>query len=135
MKLVLISEKVGLSFMVILKIQLPFYFQKQFCGLAIKFKLHMEECPPGYVLVPDPKFNLNLSCCVCSIGTNKSYRGIHSCNYENFTSSLRHGYWIGYVGGETESHLFYGYCPNRYCFHKYCFHYLTNRASRRHWTG
>ena len=38
-----------------------------------------------------------------------------------------------YVGGETESHLFYGYCPNRYCFHKeeiYHFHHLTNRASR-----
>ena len=102
-------------------------------GIAIKFKLHMEECPPGYVLILDPQFNLNLNRCVCSVNTNKSYGGIYNCNGEIFTASLQHGYWIGYIGGETEKHLFYAYCPNRYCFLKEerkRFHRLTDHASK-----
>ena len=87
-----------------------------FRGLAIRFNVHMEHCPPGYILVNDPQFDLNLSRCVCSVGTNQSYGGIYYCNESNFTATVQHGYWIGYVDSETEEHLFFGYCPNRYCF-------------------
>ena len=87
-------------------------------GFSIGFRLHMEECPPGYVLFNDAQFKLNLLICKCSAGTKQYYRGIEQCNDENFTASIQHGYWIGYVDGETENHLYYGYCPSRYCFQR-----------------
>ena len=68
-------------------------------GLAVQFNICMEECPPGYIIFVDPQFDLNLKRCKCSVGTKWSYGGIHSCSDENFTASLRHGYWIGYVHG------------------------------------
>ena len=102
-------------------------------GLAISFHLQMEHCPPGYVLILDHKFGLNLNRCRCSIGTNQSYQGVHSCNDENFTATIQHGFWIGYVDNETEDHLFSGYCPDRYCFRKQetnRIHFLPNHTSR-----
>ena len=101
-------------------------------GLAIHFQLRMEHCPPGYVLIIDRQFGLNLSRCRCSVGTNQPYQGVHSCNYENFTATIRHGYWIGYADNETEDHLFSGYCPDRYCFQnqeRSRIHFLPNHTS------
>ena len=45
----------------------------------------MEHCPPGYVLIIDGQFGLNLSRCRCSAGTNQSYQGVNNCNDEEFT--------------------------------------------------
>ena len=101
-------------------------------GLAIRFRLQMEHCPPGYVLIIDHKFDLNLSRCGCSVGTNKKYQGVYRCNDETFTAMILHGFWIGYVGNTTEENLYSGYCPDRYCFRKqetYRLHLLPNHAS------
>ena len=101
-------------------------------GIAIRFRIRMEHCPPGYVMVTDRQFKLNLDRCRCSAGTNQSYLGVFRCNDENFTATIRHGYWIGYVGNAAEEDLLCGYCPDRYCFRKqerYRIHFLPNRAS------
>ena len=47
-------------------------------GTAIRFQLKMEQCPPGYVLIIDHLFGLNLNHCKCSIGTNQQYQGVRS---------------------------------------------------------
>lgn len=107
--------------------------QTGFRGHTISFSLHMEHCPPGYVLFNDDQFNLNLSRCKCSVGTNQSYRGIHQCDDNDFIASIQHGYWIGYVENETEEGLLCGYCPDRYCFKKdeqTRLHRLIGHASR-----
>ena len=101
-------------------------------GLAFRFLIQMEHCPPGYVLIIDHKFDLNLSRCRCSVSTDQQYHGVHRCNDESFTAMIQHGFWIGYVGNETEDNLLCGYCPDRYCFHKrerYRTHFLPNHAS------
>ena len=95
-------------------------------GLRSCFELHMEQCPPGYVLFEDPQFALNLSRCRCSVGTNQYYGGIHQCDDENFTASIQHGYWIGYLDNATEDQLYYGYCLSRYCFQ-------DDERTRHHW--
>jgi predicted outer membrane repeat protein len=100
-------------------------------GMAIRFKIQMEHCPPGYVMVVDHQFKLNLDRCKCSVGTDQSYQGVHTCNDENFTATLQHGFWIGYVGNATEESLLCGYCPDRYCFRKQernRIHFLPSRA-------
>jgi hypothetical protein len=102
-------------------------------GIAIRFQIEMEHCPPGYVVIFDRQFNLNLSRCKCSVGTDQSYQGIFKCNDENFAATVQHGFWIGYVGNATEDNLLCGYCPDRYCFRKharYRTHFLPNHASR-----
>ena len=101
-------------------------------GITIRLRLHMEHCPPGYVLIVDRQFNLNLSRCRCSVGTDQQYQGVYRCNDENFTATLQHGFWLGYVANPTEEHLYYGYCPDRYCFRKQEInrvHHLPGRAS------
>ena len=101
-------------------------------GIAIRFRLQMEHCPPGYVIIVDHQFNLNLSRCKCSAGSDQPYQGVLSCNDENFTATVQHGFWIGYVGSATEESLLCGYCPDRYCFHKQernRIHFLPNHAS------
>ena len=101
-------------------------------GIAIRFGIQMEHCPPGYVIIIDGQFGLNLSRCRCSVGTNQSYQGVHSCNDENFTATIQHGFWIGYVGHATEENLLCGYCPDRFCFRKIernRVHFLPDHAS------
>ena len=102
-------------------------------GIAISFSIYMETCPPGYILFDDSQFDLNLSRCKCSAGTNQSYGGIHHCDDDKFKASIQHGWWIGYVGNETENDLLFGYCPDRFCFREEEYnrtHWLTVHASR-----
>ena len=91
----------------------------------ISLKLEVQQCPPGFV-------NLNAKC-ICSVGTKSFYSPVYACDNDEFVAKARHGYWIGYVGGETEDHLMYSYCPNRQCFHSLApqhSHSLTHSASK-----
>ena len=45
------------------------------------------------------------------------YSPVYSCDHNEFVAIVRHGYWIGYVDGETEDNLLYSYCPSRRCFY------------------
>ena len=72
--------------------------------LRINFKL--ADCPPGFVLK-----NFRKSC-VCS-AADSLYRGIHSCR--NHSALVKPGYWVGYIGGNTEETLFTGNCIASFC--------------------
>jgi predicted outer membrane repeat protein len=78
----------------------------------LKFKVSLQNCPPGYVI--DQKSNdIPYNTCYCSYGI---YVGM-SCNYSNFQAKLLRGYWVGYDRGDriSENSLITGYCPEGYC--------------------
>ena len=92
---------------------------------AITLRLSVERCPPGYISSDNQ--------CICSAGTEQFYSPVYSCDNKEFVAIVRHGYWIGYVDGETEDDLLYSYCPGRCCFcdsKQNTFHKLTRYASR-----
>ena len=93
--------------------------------IGITFGLQMEECPPGYVLIPIVFEEGEANTCLCSAATpDKQYPGIHRCNDTEFVAFLKKGYWLGYDQSDeygNETHLLCGYCPSGYC--------STNNAS------
>lgn len=93
---------------------------------AITFKIEVQECPPGFI-------NREKRC-ICSVGTGSFYSPVYACDNDKFVATARHGYWIGYVGGETEDDLMYSYCRGRRCFHNnstlQSSHQLTTNASK-----
>ena len=60
---------------------------------AITLKLEVHDCPPGYIIKDDQ--------CVCSAGSKQFYSPVYSCSRNDFVAIVHHGYWIGYVDGET----------------------------------
>ena len=93
---------------------------------AITLKFEVQECPPGYINVHNK--------CTCSVGSKQYYSPIYACNHSEFVAIAWHGYWIGYVDGETENNLLYSYCPSRRCFYRqqqYHSHRLTRYASQK----
>ena len=92
---------------------------------AFTFEVEVQDCPPGFV-------NINNQC-ICSAGTEHFYSPVFSCDLNKFVARARHGYWIGYIGGNSEDDLMYSYCPSRSCFlhvqHNRS-HLLIERASR-----
>ena len=94
-------------------------------GNAITFKFEVQDCPPGFV-------NINNQC-ICSAGTEYFYSPVFYCDLDKFVATARHGYWIGYIDGNSEDDLMYSYCPSRTCFlyvQHYRSHSLTKTASR-----
>ena len=92
---------------------------------AITLKLTVQECPPGYIIKDNR--------CICSAGSKQFYSPVYSCSRNDFVAIVRHGYWIGYVDGETEDDLLYSYCPGQRCFYssqQSSSHKLTKYASR-----
>ena len=75
---------------------------------AITFKFEIQDCPPGFVNKKNQ--------CICSAGTEHFYSPVFSCDLNKFVARARHGYWIGYIGGNSEDNLMYSYCPSRNCF-------------------
>ena len=92
---------------------------------AITFKFEVQDCPPGFI----NKDNR----CLCSVGREHFYSPVFSCDLNEFVAIVRHGYWIGYVDGNSENDLMYSYCPSRRCFlqvqHNHS-HPLTKQASQ-----
>ena len=92
---------------------------------AIRLKVRVSGCPPGYI-------NKNNQC-ICSVLTKQFYSPVYSCDNKEFVAIVRHGYWIGYINGETEDDLLYSYCPGKRCFYNArhnSSHKLTRYASR-----
>ena len=89
-----------------------------FREISLSFGVHMQQCPPGYILSNDSHFGFSLPTCVCSINSNYSYYGLYRCNNTHFQAYLRYGYWMGYDSNETEYGLLTGYCPSGFCFHE-----------------
>ena len=87
-----------------------------FREISLSFGVHMQQCPPGYILSNDSHFGFSLPTCVCSINSNYSYYGLYRCNNTHFQAYLRYGYWMGYDSNETEYGLLTGYCPSGFCF-------------------
>ena len=91
-------------------------FKTGFREVAISFKVELLECPPGYVLYSDTRFDLGLEKCICTRETKYSYPGLIKCNNTLFQAYLNRGYWIGYYYNATESGLLSAHCPRRFCF-------------------
>ena len=92
---------------------------------AVTFKFEIQDCPPGFI-------NINGQC-ICSAGTKYFYSPVFSCDLNKFVARARHGYWIGYIDGNSEDDLMYSYCPSRTCFlyvQRHRSHLLTATASR-----
>ena len=76
----------------------------------ISFDVHMQNCPPGFIVSRD-----NISHMACTCG-RESYVGILRCGHDAFQAYIHRGFWIGYVDNR-EKVLLSGYCPSRFCFH------------------
>ena len=90
---------------------------------SIDLKVSIQGCPPGYINEDNH--------CVCSAGTKQFYSPVHTCDNKEFVAIVRHGYWIGYVDGETEDDLLYSFCPGGRCLlEQNSSHKLTKYASK-----
>ena len=90
---------------------------------SIDLKVSIQGCPPGYINEDNH--------CVCSAGTKQFYSPVYTCDNKEFVAIVRHGYWIGYVDGETEDDLLYSFCPGRRCLSEQNrSHKLTKYASK-----
>ena len=87
-----------------------------FREISLSFGVHMQQCPPGYILSNDSRFGFSLPTCICSINSNYSYYGLYRCKDTHFRAYLRYGYWMGYDSNETEYGLLTAYCPFGFCF-------------------
>ena len=67
---------------------------------SIAMNVTLLPCPPGFVLIGNE--------CTCSI---KTYPAIVSCDLRNFRSSIKVGYWAGYI----EDKFMTGICPLSFC--------------------
>ena len=78
--------------------------------IAHTFIATMQSCPPGFI--EDESHS-----CICSVSTDSSYAGIHSCNLTLMRAYQQQGFWIGYKANETagEDTLASGYCPQEFC--------------------
>lgn len=87
--------------------------------IALEFIL--DECPPFF------RYNDSLKRCICANNIKADYQNIIICNsHLEFTTSLLHGYWAGYLDKQGKTECFrYGLCPNTYCFHE-------NETERHH---
>ena len=94
-----------------------------FREISLSFGVHMQQCPPGYILSSESP---TLPTCVCSINSNYSYYGLYRCADTHFQAYLHYGYWMGYDSSETEYGLLTAYCPSGFCFRKQVYqpHYL-----------
>ena len=80
------------------------YYRNLTVGLGIT----LSACPPGFI-------NKN-NTCVCSADyDSERYYGIARCDNKEFVASLTSGFWVGYVGSESEDTLYTGLCPRGYC--------------------
>ena len=89
-----------------------------FREISLSFGVHMQQCPPGYILSNDSRFGFSLPTCICSINSNYSYYGLYRCKDIHFQAYLHYGYWMGYDSNETEYGLLTAYCPTGFCFHE-----------------
>ena len=67
---------------------------------SIAMNITLLPCPPGFVLTGNE--------CTCSIET---YSAIVDCDLRNFRSSIKVGYWAGYIEGRFVT----GICPLSFC--------------------
>ena len=105
-----------------------------FGGVSLSLEVHIQQCPPGYILSNERCFDFDLPKCICAINSNFSYCGLHRCNDTLFQAYIYHGYWVGYDSNETEYGLLTAYCPAGFCFleQEYTKHYLLPpNASRK----
>ena len=89
--------------------------------VRVALEVTLDECPPFF------RYNKTLKRCICANNIKADYQNIIICNpHLEFTTSLLHGYWAGYLDkqGKTK-HFRYGLCPNTYCFHE-------NETERHH---
>jgi len=93
----------------------------------------MQQCPPGYILSNKFYFVFKLPKCVCSVNSEISYFGLHSCKDTSFQAYIHYGYWIGYDSNETEYGLLTAYCPFSFCFWEqvHAAHYLLPSTASR----
>ena len=87
-----------------------------FREVSLSLGVRIQQCPPGYILSNDSRFDFDLPECICSINSNFSYFGLHRCNDTLYQAYIHYGYWIGYDSNETEYGLLTAYCPYGFCF-------------------
>ena len=91
-------------------------------NLTVRINIMISSCPPGFI-------NKN-NTCVCSADYDSDhYYGIVRCDNKKFVASLSSGFWVGYIGNESEDTLFSGLCPQGYCNDDQTFHILPSVPS------
>ena len=92
--------------------------QLGFRRTTISFEVHMQECPPGFILDNDSMK------CMCPAPSDRTYSGIAECHNSTFKAYLYRGFWMGY---NSTLELLSGYCPSGFCFsYESVFHSKTN---------
>ena len=77
---------------------------------SIDFTVRLRHCPPLYVL-----HNRTLKC-VCFTELTNRHDHKFICNRGPNNTLLIHGFWVGLLGNESDTELYYSYCPVNYCF-------------------
>lgn len=85
---------------------------------SITFSITLLECPPGFHFNKtylDKSLSISPSC-KCASG-KEGYGMVLKCNYDSFTSSIRAGYWVGYIPENSTSQydLYYAPCSESIC--------------------
>lgn len=62
-------------------------------------------------------YDEGLKKCACANNILADYQNIVICEPLNFSTSLLHGYWVGYYQEVKTENFEYGLCPDNYCFH------------------
>lgn len=87
--------------------------------IGIEFDVHLNDCPPGYVL------SSSTNTCICSVSTNQTIPGIIACNETDSKGILQVGYWAGCRDGR----LVTAQCPLGYCTYDNHYNGLFTLAS------
>ena len=81
----------------------------------ISITIELNSCPPGFIPNSNDKNNVS---CTCNTTTN--YGGVIYCDNNNFTASLRNGYWIGNVASANSDNssnlILASLCPYGFCY-------------------
>ena len=91
---------------------------------SIDFTVRLRLCPPLFVL-----HNRTLKC-VCFTELTNRHDHKFICNRGTNNTMLIHGFWVGLLGNESDTELYYSYCPVNYCFRGEEFESYHNMPAR-----
>ena len=77
----------------------------------ISVTVELRSCPPGFTYSSNSTRNVS-----CTCNTVKNYDGAIFCDYNNYNTLLRNGYWIGQVHPDKSDSYVVSICPVGFCY-------------------